>query len=50
MDCPVCKKSLIVVERDNIELDYCIACKGFWFDAGELGLLAEKIGAGIHVS
>ncbi|HSG30606.1 MAG TPA: zf-TFIIB domain-containing protein [Thermodesulfobacteriota bacterium] len=44
MKCPVCKVQLIVVERHKIELDYCISCKGFWFDRGELNLLSETLG------
>ena len=43
MKCPVCKVHLIVVERHKIELDYCISCKGFWFDSGELKLLSETL-------
>lgn len=41
MDCPACKQPLIVVEHTGIEVDWCPACKGLWFDAGELELLAE---------
>ncbi|NIT13077.1 MAG: hypothetical protein GTN99_02190, partial [Candidatus Dadabacteria bacterium] len=44
MKCPVCNIALIVVERHKIELDYCISCKGFWFDTGELNLLSETLG------
>jgi Zn-finger nucleic acid-binding protein len=44
MDCPVCTKPLVAVERDGVELDWCLACRGLWFDRGELGLLAEKTG------
>ncbi len=44
MDCPQCSIPLIVVERNGIELDYCISCKGIWFDAGELQLLPEALG------
>jgi Zn-finger nucleic acid-binding protein len=44
VDCPACKKLLIVAERQGIELDCCPACRGLWFDAGELDLLAEKLG------
>jgi len=43
MLCPTCKKALIVVERKSIELDYCIHCKGFWFDAEELKLVSEAL-------
>ena len=38
---------MIVVERHGIELDYCIACKGIWFDSGELRLLSQAIGVEI---
>jgi Zn-finger nucleic acid-binding protein len=44
MDCPVCHKPLVVVEREGIELDWCLSCRGLWFDEGELELLAEKSG------
>ena len=43
MDCPVCSTAVIVVEREGIELDYCLTCKGLWFDADELELLAEAL-------
>lgn len=42
MNCPVCREPLVVVERDEIELDWCPWCRGLWFDAGELELLAER--------
>lgn len=44
MDCPVCRLTMLVVERDEIELDCCASCPGIWFDAGEFDLLAEKHG------
>ncbi len=44
MECPVCREPLIVAEREGIELDVCPWCHGLWFDAGELALLAEKLG------
>jgi Zn-finger nucleic acid-binding protein len=50
VDCPVCREPLIVVERDGIELDYCPSCRGLWFDAGELALLAEKVGRTLVVA
>jgi Zn-finger nucleic acid-binding protein len=43
MLCPKCQKSLLVVERNQIELDYCLACKGFWFDEGEFALLPKAL-------
>ena len=44
MICPVCKSDMIVVEHSKIELDYCTACQGVWFDSGELELLLESAG------
>jgi Zn-finger nucleic acid-binding protein len=41
MICPVCKKDALIVEYQNIELDYCPSCGGVWFDSGELELLLE---------
>ncbi len=35
--CPTCRKEpLIVLEYEDVEVDYCAACKGVWLDAGEL--------------
>lgn len=43
MNCPVCKVPLIAVERDRIEIDTCISCRGLWFDGSELKLLGEML-------
>src|SRR4030066_210142 len=42
MICPVCKDSMLVLELDQIEIDFCSGCKGIWLDAGELELLLES--------
>jgi Zn-finger nucleic acid-binding protein len=34
---------MIVVEYQNIELDYCTSCKGVWFDSGELELILKLL-------
>jgi len=39
MLCPVCKKSMIILEYQNIEIDYCTNCHGSWLDRGELEFL-----------
>jgi len=40
VDCPVCKNEpMIVLELNEVEIDYCLNCKGIWLDAGELELL-----------
>ena len=43
MKCPNCSNLMIVVEHENIELDYCVNCSGVWFDAGELEPLLETM-------
>jgi uncharacterized protein len=50
VDCPVCREPLVVAEREGIELDACPWCHGLWFDAGELGLLAERMGRTLQVA
>ncbi len=53
MLCPVCKTDMIDVEYEQIELDYCVKCRGVWFDSNELELLFEKINlqnSGLSVS
>ena len=44
MNCPVCDVPFIIVERNNIEVDFCPECEGFWLDGGELELLNEILG------
>lgn len=39
MNCPVCKNSMIILELNQVEIDYCASCKGIWLDKGELDLL-----------
>ena len=46
MKCPACSSPMIVVEHEQIELDYCTDCSGVWFDAGELELLLETMQLG----
>jgi len=42
MNCPRCKKPLIILEFEKVEVDYCSACRGIWLDSGELQLLLES--------
>ena len=44
MLCPVCRKPMVIVEFQNIELDTCPDCQGLWFDAQELGQLFDLAG------
>lgn len=44
MLCPKCQVPLVVVERNDIELDWCPECEGFWFDESEIEILKYKLG------
>ena len=50
MNCPVCKKPMIILEFHQVELDYCPGCGGCWLDQGELELLLDISGKSIDLS
>lgn len=42
MKCPTCPDStLLMSERQGIEIDYCPTCRGVWLDRGELDKLIQ---------
>ena len=41
MLCPVCKEAMVVLELNEIEIDFCTGCNGIWLDAGELELMCD---------
>jgi uncharacterized protein len=45
MDCPVCNETMIVLEYQKVEVDYCVKCNGVWLDAGEIELLFGDVKA-----
>jgi Zn-finger nucleic acid-binding protein len=42
MKCPNDQTTLVISERQNIEIDYCPECRGVWLDRGELDKLLER--------
>jgi uncharacterized protein len=43
MKCPTCPNStLVMADRQGVEIDYCPACRGIWLDRGELDKLLER--------
>lgn len=45
MQCPVCSGvSLVMTERQGVEIDYCPKCRGVWLDRGELDKIIERSG------
>ena len=46
MKCPNCPDTtLVMTDRQGIEIDYCPACRGIWLDRGELDKLLERASA-----
>lgn len=41
MVCPNCNETLLMTERQNVEIDYCPKCRGVWLDKGELDKLLD---------
>ena len=44
MKCPNCEETLVMTERQGIEIDYCPKCRGVWLDKGELDKIIERTG------
>lgn len=42
MKCPNDQTTLVISERQNIEIDYCPECRGVWLDRGELDKILER--------
>ena len=43
MNCPVCSEtSLVISERQGVEINYCPKCRGVWLDRGELDKIIER--------
>ncbi|HKB86722.1 MAG TPA: zf-TFIIB domain-containing protein [Ignavibacteriaceae bacterium] len=41
MNCPFCNNLLVILELNQVEIDYCTSCHGIWLDNGELELLLQ---------
>lgn len=42
MKCPACQETLLMSEKNGIEIDYCPNCRGIWLDRGELEKIMER--------
>lgn len=42
MKCPACDVTLVMADRQGIEIDYCPQCRGVWLDRGELDKIIER--------
>lgn len=47
MKCPTCTdQSLVMSDRQGVEIDYCPSCRGVWLDRGELDKIIERSAGG----
>ena len=44
MKCPRCSTDLHMGERNGVEIDYCMSCRGIWLDSGELEKIIQRSG------
>ncbi len=43
MKCPTCPDAtLVMTDRQGVEIDYCPTCRGIWLDRGELDKLLDR--------
>ncbi|MBO6765254.1 zf-TFIIB domain-containing protein [Maricaulis sp.] len=42
MKCPVDEETLVMTDRNGVEIDYCPKCRGVWLDRGELDKIIER--------
>lgn len=42
MKCPVDQSTLMMSDKQGIEIDYCPDCRGVWLDRGELDKIVER--------
>lgn len=43
MNCPTCPDATLVMsDRQGVEIDYCPNCRGVWLDRGELDKIIER--------
>lgn len=44
MKCPTCNETLLMSDKNGVEIDYCPKCRGIWLDRGELEKIIERSG------
>ncbi len=42
MQCPVDGETLVMTDRNGVEIDYCPKCRGVWLDRGELDKIIDR--------
>ena len=42
MKCPNCSETLLITDKQGVEIDYCPNCRGIWLDRGELEKIMDR--------
>ncbi len=45
MKCPADNETLVMTDRNGVEIDYCPKCRGVWLDRGELDKIIDRAAA-----
>jgi Zn-finger nucleic acid-binding protein len=43
MNCPICNVTLLLAEKQGVDIDYCPQCRGLWLDKGKFEKIIDKI-------
>ncbi len=41
MQCPNCSTQMQLMQRHEVDIDYCPSCRGVWLDRGEIDKIAK---------
>lgn len=50
MNCPIDGTTLVMSDRQGVEIDYCPKCRGVWLDRGEIDKIVERSTMSSHGS
>lgn len=50
MRCPVDNETLVMADRNGVEIDYCPKCRGVWLDRGELDKIIDRAAGTVSVA
>ena len=42
MKCPIDGATLVISDRNGVEIDHCPECRGVWLDRGELDKIIDR--------
>lgn len=50
MKCPIDNETLVMTDRNGVEIDYCPKCRGVWLDRGELDKIIDLSVANVQAA